>query len=168
MERREVIGKISEFLKKYKYAAVILLVGIVLMMLPEGKKEDPQPVAAAPAAAESRSLQDSLEEILSQIHGAGKVRVLLTEAQGERTVYQTDTDNDSKDGANRIQQKTVTVTDSSREESGLVRQVNPPVYLGAVVVCQGGDSASIRLAIVEAVSSATGLSSDKITVLKMK
>jgi len=49
-----------------------------------------------------------------------------------------------------------------------VQQVNPPTYLGAVIVCQGADSASVRLAIVSAVGSVTGLSTDKITVLKMK
>ena len=43
-----------------------------------------------------------------------------------------------------------------------------PTYLGAVIVCQGGDSPTVKLAIVEAVSNATGLSADKITVLKMK
>jgi len=42
------------------------------------------------------------------------------------------------------------------------------LYRGAVVVCQGGDNASVRLAVVEAVSNATGLTSDRITVLKMK
>jgi len=36
------------------------------------------------------------------------------------------------------------------------------------VVCQGADRAGVRLAVVDAVKSVTGLSSDRITVLKMK
>ena len=60
------------------------------------------------------------------------------------------------------------VTGSDRSEKGLVRQINPPEYLGAVVLCQGADNAAVKLAIVEAVSKATGLSTDRITVLKMK
>ena len=63
---------------------------------------------------------------------------------------------------------TVTVTDAQRNESGLIRQVNPPVYKGAVIVCQGADNAAVRLAIVDAVGKATGLGADKISVLKMK
>jgi stage III sporulation protein AG len=63
---------------------------------------------------------------------------------------------------------TVIITDSSRNESGLIRQVNPPVYLGAIVLCQGGDRPSVRLAIVDAVSKVTGLGADRISVLKMK
>ena len=41
-----------------------------------------------------------------------------------------------------------------------------PAYQGAVVVCQGGDKAAVRLAITEAVAALTGLSSDKISVVK--
>ena len=55
-----------------------------------------------------------------------------------------------------------------RADPGLVRQVNPPEYLGAVVLCQGADNPSVKLSIVEAVSKATGLTTDRITVLKMK
>lgn len=38
---------------------------------------------------------------------------------------------------------------------------------GVVVVCQGADSARTRMEIIQAVSSYTGYSSDKITILKM-
>ena len=41
-----------------------------------------------------------------------------------------------------------------------------PTYRGALVVCQGGDRADVRLAVIEAVSVLTGLSSDRITVAK--
>ena len=40
--------------------------------------------------------------------------------------------------------------------------------VGAIIVCQGGDSPTVRLNIVEAVSNVTGIGSDRITVLKMK
>ena len=38
---------------------------------------------------------------------------------------------------------------------------------GVVIVCQGADDAQVRLDIIRAVGSYTGLPSDKITVLKM-
>ena len=65
-------------------------------------------------------------------------------------------------------QKTVIISDSGREEEGLIKTVTPPIYLGAIIVCQGGDSPTIRLQIVQAVANVTGISSDRITVLKMK
>ena len=63
---------------------------------------------------------------------------------------------------------TVIITGSDRSQQGLICQQIPPQYLGAVIVCQGADKAAVRLALVEAVSDATGLSTDAITVLKMK
>ena len=38
---------------------------------------------------------------------------------------------------------------------------------GVVVVCQGAENARVRLDIIRAVSSYTGFTSDKITILKM-
>jgi hypothetical protein len=37
-----------------------------------------------------------------------------------------------------------------------------------VIVCQGGDQPEVKLAVVEAVCDAVGLTADKISVLKMK
>jgi stage III sporulation protein AG len=73
--------------------------------------------------------------------------------------------NDNNTSANS---DTVTVTDSDRNENGLIRQINPPVYSGAVVVCQGADNPQVKLSIIDAVGKLTGLGSDKISVIKMK
>ena len=154
----------KELVRKYRYVLLVVLAGLLLMALPDGKnaKADPEPAAAE---TESRQdLQTDLEEILSQIQGAGRVRVLLTQREGEQTVYQTDEDSASSG----VRSDTVLLNGADRSQTGLVQQVNPPTYLGAVIVCQGADSASVRLAIVAAVGSVTGLSTDKITVLKMK
>ncbi len=151
-----------EYLKKYRYVALILLAGIFLMALPE---QDTAQLEMTEIAEEpSSDLQESLAEILGHIQGAGKVKVLLTQAKGEQTVYQTDGDYSSQEE----RRDTVLVTNSQREETGLIRQVIPPVYQGAIVLCQGAENANVRLSIVEAVRSVTGLTSDHITVLKMK
>lgn len=39
---------------------------------------------------------------------------------------------------------------------------------GAVIVCDGADSAAVRLSVTNAVTAYTGLGSDKIWVMKMK
>jgi stage III sporulation protein AG len=62
----------------------------------------------------------------------------------------------------------VIITDSDRAQQGLISQVLPPSYLGAVIVCQAGDQPEVKLAVVEAVCDAVGLTADKISVLKMK
>lgn len=161
-------GKTTEFLKKYRYVALVLAVGLLLMALPENKEEDTATEPVTEAQESQPGLQQSLEEILSQIEGAGKVRVLLTVAEGERTIYQTDQDTSVGSDTNAVRVETIIVTGTDKAQRGLVQQVNPPIYLGAVVVCQGGGNPTVKLAIVEAVSNLTGLGADKITVLKMK
>lgn len=154
----------KELVRKYRYVLLVVLAGLFLMALPDGKNAKAAPEPTAAETEPQQNLQTDLEEILSQIQGAGRVRVLLTQREGEQTVYQTDEDSTSSG----VRSDTVLLNGSDRSETGLVQQVNPPTYLGAVIVCQGADSASVRLAIVSAVGSVTGLSTDKITVLKMK
>lgn len=155
---------VLDYLKKYKFMILVLLAGMVLMMWPDAEETKEAPV---PAARET-TLQESLEEILEKISGAGQVSILLTQSVGEETVYQTDENSSVQESGSSTQRQTVLVSGSGREEIGLVKKVKAPTYLGAVVVCQGADNASVRLAVVEAVRSATGLSSDRISVLKMK
>ena len=155
------IEQLIKYVKEYKFIALILGLGLLLMLLPERKTEQ-EVVQAVPESFVSQ--QDQLEAVLGQIKGVGRVRVLLTIAQGEQTLYVYDEDNsDTQD-----RKEAVVITDASRAQSGLVSQVLPPVYLGAVIVCQGGDLPAVRLAVVEAVGAATGLTADKISVLKMK
>ena len=51
------------------------------------------------------------------------------------------------------------------DEAVIVRK-QYPTYRGALVVCQGGDRAEVRLAVTEAVAALTGLPADRITVAK--
>lgn len=166
MDRGELKEAATSCIKKYRWAALILLAGLLMMTIPEDK--DMEVVQEAVIESAVPGLQQELEELLTRLEGAGKVRLLLTAATGAETFYQVDEDlgKTAESADKRLQ--TVVITGSDRSESGLVQRVDPPRYLGAVVLCQGADSASVRLAIVEAVAAATGLTSDRISVLKMK
>lgn len=146
--------RLKPILMKYRYVLLVALAGLALMLIPGGS-EEAEPM---PAAAVEESLESRLEALLCRIDGAGEVKVLLTEDRGGEIFYQTE----GEDG------KTVLISGADRSESGLVRTTQPPSYRGAVVVCRGADSAAVRLAVVEAVANATGLGTDRITVLKMK
>lgn len=152
--------------QRYKYVLLVVLAGIFLMLLPGGEREVKTIGPAEPEM--EQKLDERLEQILSQIHGVGTVRVLLTVARGEETLYIYDEDGSSSPDSGSSRREAVLVTGQDRAQSGLISQVLAPVYQGAVVVCQGGDQPGIRLQVVEAVCDATGLSADKVTVLKMK
>ena len=139
------------------------------MLLPTGENHTEsalQPIAET--IPQKEALQEQLSELLSQLEGAGKVQGLLTQATGEKTRYQTNDDNTSAEHTQTNRTDTVILTDNCRNQVGLVSQVDPPTYLGAVVLCQGAENSAVKLAITQAVSNATGLGYHKITVLKMK
>lgn len=167
MDIRTLQNKVVDFLKKYRYAALVLIIGLALMAVPTKGKEVEANIDP-PDPEQQISVSEQLALILSQIKGAGKVEVLLTVAAGEETIYQTNEDTVISDNSSSVKKDTVTVTDAQRDQTGLVRQVNPPTYLGAVIVCQGADSPAVKLAIVDAVSKVTGLGADRISVVKMK
>lgn len=154
--------KAGPFLKQYRYVVLLLMLGVLLMLLPKKQETEPEAPVSVPESVDS--LEEDLARILTRIRGAGRVEVLLTEYAGSETLYQTDADRT----ADSLREDTVVISDRESGESGLVRQVIPPRYMGAVVVCQGGDNPAVKLAILEAVSRATGLKSNQISVLKMK
>lgn len=152
--------QLLSYLKKHQYILLVFVIGISLMLFPQREKQEGTILPACETT--QPDLESELSRILGQIAGVGKAEVLLTEAYGSNTIYQTDS------SQSHSTLDTVIVTDKEREESGLVKQILPPVYRGALIVCQGAHSANVRLSVVEAVKSVTGLSSDCITVLKMK
>ena len=166
MELKSLCTRWLDFLKKYKYPALILLIGVLFMLIPTGKKSEK--AIETPKTVQQVSINEELAALLSQIDGAGKVSVMLTVAKGEETLYQTNDKTSGSGEMNSIESDTVTVTDAQRNETGLIRQINPARFLGVVVVCQGADDPHVRLAVVDAVSKLTGLGADKISVAKMK
>ena len=159
-------------LKKYKYAVLVLLLGIALMLLPFGKKEE------APEAevqedtltdeAYAQTLEQRLEDMLCQVSGAGQVRVMLTLQTGSRTEYQTDTQISDSETQSQEERKTVILSEGSAYDKAAVSAVQYPRFQGALILCQGADQSTVRLSLVNAVAALTGLSSGQITVIKMK
>lgn len=155
-------NRVKALISQYKYVLIVIAAGLALMLFPSGKEEIPERVV--PEYTSSGTMQESLEDILGKIQGVGRVKVLLTQAQGERTVYVYD----QSSSGDSVRSDAVIIMDSERTQGGMIAQVIPPVYLGAIIVCEGGDTPTVRLAVVEAVCDATGLSADKISVWKMK
>ena len=168
----ELPKKILAGLKKYKYAVLVLLLGIALMLLPFGKKEETTEtevqVETLSDEAYAQALEQRLEDMLCQVSGAGQVRVMLTLQTGSRTEYQTDTQISDSETQSQEERKTVILSEGSAYDKAAVSAVQYPRFQGALILCQGADQSTVRLSLVNAVAALTGLSSGQITVIKMK
>jgi len=152
---------------RYKFVLLVVLIGIAFMLLPGTKSEIESEKVETNHETET-STETLLESILTKIDGAGRVEVMLSVAKGAKTEYQVNSSQSESDSNSNIQTDTVIVADSDRGENGLILQVTPATYLGAIIVCDGADSPRVMLDIVDAVSKVTGLGADRISVLKMK
>ncbi|MEI3071352.1 MAG: stage III sporulation protein AG [Oscillospiraceae bacterium] len=163
--------KLWQGLKKYRYAALVLLLGLALLLLPGGKKTTQKSNAQLPTAAQTDYAAETerrLTQMLQQIAGAGQVSVMLTLETGERVEYQTDVQASSDGAQSSESRKTVILSEGSSYDKAAVAATTYPRFQGALIVCEGADSAAVRLRLLEAVSAVTGLSTDRITVVKMR
>ncbi len=170
----EWANKLLAGLKRYKYAAIVIVIGLALLLIPSKKAEE-APSAASPVEMDDQlfltQIEERLQQLLGQMRGAGEVRVMLTLKTGSETRYQTDTStvSETKDGSERTQeeQKTVLISAGSAYDEAAVSAVEYPRFQGALILCQGADDPTVKLGCINAVSALTGLSSDRITVVKM-
>jgi len=165
------VGKaITARMDKGKYVLLILLLGVILMVLPTGRKsetvnmKEETPIADISVSA----LEKQLEALLSQIEGAGETKVMLTLHKGTAYEYQADTVVRKETDSREEETQTVFASGSNGTDAPVLIGVTYPVFQGAVVVCRGADRPSVQLAVIDAVSSLTGLRSEHIAVIKMK
>ena len=154
---------LTKHLKRYKYALLVLLLGMALLLIPKEKEEVQTPVVQEQEDYATQ-MELRLTDILSNIEGVGKVEVALTLERGSYTHYH----QDLQQSENAEERKTVILSEGSAYDKAAVTTVDYPRFQGALIVCQGGGNATVQLRLVEAVAALTGLRSDKITVVKMK
>ena len=171
MSRTQRTEGVRRIWDKYKFVALVALAGIALLLWPSGDSGAPaEPASPQQVSAVQAELQEEMEDILGRIQGVGEVRVLLTvDADGQRQLAE-DSElsySGSTAAPEDYARSTQTVlVDSGSGDAPVVTRTVYPTYRGALVVCQGGDRAEVKLAVTEAVAALTGLSADRITVAK--
>lgn len=158
---------------KYKYPILICLAGLILLLWPGGSKdaaEDPESTTVQ-AEDQTKVLEAQMEELFSKISGVGKTKVLLTVKSSQENVYAYDTDSkitQKEDELTQSQKSQLILMGSGSSEAPVVAKTQMPEFLGAVVVCEGADSAKVCLQLTEAVRSLTGITADNIVISKMQ
>lgn len=196
--------KVKE-LKKENFV-VILLVGILLLVIawPVSEKEDTQMAESGisdtingtitdigtveeresnPAGQDwvtyAEILEDTLEEVLSTMEGAGKVKVMITlESSGESIVEkdvttgidastQVNADGGSHNTSGNEKTGETVYVQQDRVSYPYVKQIISPRVAGVVVSAQGGDNLTINKNITEAIQALFGIDAHKIKIIKM-
>ncbi len=176
MNGREAVGRLKQCLSgrlglagrfgKYKWVALILLVGLLLLAWPTGDGTQTEDTTETAQTFDLAETEARLAAALSQIKGAGEVTVVLTLAGGPRQILAQDVDQATERGQER--RETVVVSRGSGGQEAVAVQEVSPEYQGALLVCPGGGDPTVRLQLTQAVSALTGLGADKISISEGK
>ena len=166
---KNIANALLKFNKKNLYLAAafgLVLIGISNLLIPSEKETAIKDIPLT-ISQYCESEEERLENILSYIEGVGKVSVMLTVDGTEEYIYVREEkesilqDNDSK--SSETENKYILVQNNGNKEA-LVKKVINPEISGVVVVCEGGETSSVREKVYNAVSVSLGIPSNRIYV----
>ena len=119
----------------------------------------------------TEALERRLEEVLSLIDGAGKVRVMITLKDTGEKVVEKDTTRRTDSNATGTQGQDMTSSsvyerDGSVETPYISNELTPQVE-GVLVVAQGGGNSLVKQHLLQSVMALFPLEAHKITIVKM-
>lgn len=121
-----------------------------------------------------------LEDILSNIKGVGKTKVLITYSQTSQVLpmYNEDSsvsiteETDSGGGTRTVNEssskKDIIYEESNGVKTPITQSVINPKIEGAIITAQGASDANVKTNIIQAVEAVTGLATYKIQVFEME
>ena len=123
-----------------------------------------------------KSLEERLENILSNINGVGNVDVLITYNETEELIpvyNESDkksitNETDSQGGSRLIEQVDTSKEVIYQNDEIIVQKKISPKIEGAIITATGANNSSIKVNIIGAVEAATGLATHKIQVFEKK
>lgn len=125
-------------------------------------------------------LVSDLEDILSNINGVGKVKVMITYAETSKTipVYNEESseenteETDSEGGTRKVTQtdtrKEVIYEETDNGSTIITQSIVSPTIEGAIITAEGANDATVKTNIIQAVGAVTGLATHKIQVFEME
>ncbi len=155
------LEKLTAKLKEGKYALLVLLFGLLLLLLPrcsgsEAERQAEETPAQLSALEFDLAEQEArLSEAVSLIDGAGKAKVVLSVRGGVQRELASEAG------------ETLIVSTGGGAQAPVELRYTYPEYQGALVLCEGAHQAQVRLAVTEALRAVTGLGADRITVARL-
>lgn len=166
--------------KKLALVVFIGLLGILLICFSEvlpNKTESSEKGEKEPESVSTDTfsycdtLEKKLESVLKEMDGVGRCKVLLTLDSSDEKIYATDEKTNAKNSDNtseRTLDSKYVRTNSKDGKEGIILKTKAPKIKGVLIVCDGGDNAAVEKAVTEAVCAALGITSNAVSVLKMK
>ena len=153
---------------------IIFVVALILFLKMSGTKSTTKTTMTSSIQYQtsldySKQLETKLESVLSQIKGAGNVKVMITLDGSPELVYAMDSNekvSNNTGGSTTTSSSTPILVQTNGTTSPLILTEVLPKVKGVIVVSSGANDISIKLDILNSVSTLLDISTDKINVLK--
>lgn len=150
--------------------ALVVLIGLLLSEFTTGETETPEESYVS-SEEYIKSTEKNLEKLLSDIEGAGDVKVMLTVDTCYENVYAKSYDTkgqkDENGTENELSEEYIIVKKGSNNEECLVIKVYEPTVKGVAVISEGADSIRVKTAITDTVCALFNISTAQVSVEKM-
>ena len=161
---KELFSKYFGQIMNTKTLIVIFIVGIGLLLLPVGSKDEPKDIETVQTVSKE-DIEKEIEAILSKIKGAGRVDVMITLADDGTTYYAQNERAQNTDDEKTVE-KNYVLSKSSNTEGPLVIKKTTPVISGILVCAEGAGNPQVKSDIISAASALLGIKSHRIEVLE--
>ena len=153
MNGRHARGIISRLKRGGRLWVIVMggLLGVALLLYGGGEREEEMNGEEERLAVYVRSVEDKITEMCSKVEGVREVSVAVSLESGYEYVYAMEGD------------KTLTVGSGSSEAPVKVTE-KPPRIGGVGIVCVGGGNPAVQKRLIELISAAYGISSNKIYI----
>lgn len=174
---KEKMQVIITLVEKNKYPFIVLLLGIGLLSLgngvhkaaPVSNIQEDNETTQNGAAFDLQAFENRLEQTLAQIDGVGRVKLTLSLKATEEAVYAADIrQTQQADNNNSYESSLSIISESGYGQQPILVKNLYPTFRGALVLCDGANNDTVRLAVTQAVSTMCGIGTDKVSVLKMQ
>lgn len=155
---------------------IIFIVALVVFLKLSGEKSSSKTSSVSSSQVYltsleySQALEQKLEGVLSQVKGAGQVKVMISLDGSPELKYAMDSDTKVSNSSNGTTSSTSSespiLVGKNGSTSPLILTEILPKVKGVIVVSSGANDISIKLDILNSVSTLLGISTDKINVLK--
>lgn len=169
--------KINRFIngdsKKIKIIIAVGLIGMILILSSEifssdkaDSKKSTDEISFNYADYTSE-LEQKLCNVISAIDGVGECNVMITLENSSESVYATNNENKSDEKSFNRKDEYVFYDSENGKIPVLIKEYLPKVQ-GVTVVCSGGDDIAIKEKIIESVTALFNISTNRVSVSKIK
>lgn len=168
-----------EKIKKIKHIQIYLTIGLAVIVAiiffmslptsnksqnPASSKDDNLNMNFSSSQEYTTYLENKLENVLSEVKGAGNVNVVITLEKGFEYVYATEEETRTTSNGTTVTTTSLVLVDGNP----VLQEEIYPLIKGVVLVCQGADDISTKMNLLSVVQTVIDIDNSKITIISGK